>query len=278
MIPRRKTGFVKNALFISHTSLSDFLKCPKAYYLKNVYRDPKQDYRLQIASPYISLGATVHDLAKWYLENSDSPSLLDANDQFRNFWWKYHGKRGGFADTAEEAAFGARGLKMIENFLKNAGKLPKAVPIPAFPKYPLAEDVILLGNLDYVGELPDGSLQVIDFKTGSHDEKDPMQLYIYAILAENFYGKPVSKASYWYLDRDDLPKEIVLDPLEGRLEWLREKGLMVKQAITENNWQCCKEDLCRECRDYTDIIEGKGEFMFSDHAYKKEVYYLSRDH
>lgn len=274
MIPRVPQKYIKDAIFLSNTSLNDFLSCPRSYYLKHIYRNPETGYRIQVASPYISLGATVHDAIKWFLENQDSPSLLALNDQFRNFWWKYHGKRGGFASVEEEAVFGQRGLKMLQNFLDNYSNLEKMAQFAKFPKYPLLEDVILTGNLDYVGEMPDG-LHVIDFKTGAKDVDSPLQLYIYAILAENHYGKEVKKMSFWYLDRDLQPKEAVLEPTEKTLEWLCKKAKEVKKALEENNWTCKSEgSQCFECRDYEAVIEGKAEFMFSDHTFRKDVYYL----
>lgn len=280
MVSPSAQKYIKDAIFLSNTSLGDFLKCPRAYYLRNVYRNPKTGYRIQVASPYISLGAIVHDAIKWFLENQDKPSLLQLSEQFRNFWWKYHGKRGGFSSGEEEKLFGQRGLKMLENFAANYQKLEKLVKSAKFPKYHLLENVVLTGNLDYVGELPDGSLSVIDFKTGTKDEDSPLQLYIYGILAENHYGKKVKKMGFWYLDRDAEPKEVVLDPLEKTLEWLSEKGAEVKKALGENNWVCKNgpesAEGCRNCRDYQAILEGKGEFMFSDHGYKKDVYYLEK--
>ncbi len=63
-----KTPFIKDAIFISHTSLKDFLNCPRSYYLKNIYRDKKTGYRIQITNPYLTLGALVHDAISWYLQ------------------------------------------------------------------------------------------------------------------------------------------------------------------------------------------------------------------
>ena len=167
---------------------------------------------------------------------------------------------------------------MIDNFYQNAKRLEKSMPVLSFPKYNLVENLILMGNMDFVGLMEDGFLHVIDFKTGANDEKDTLQLYIYAILAESNYGKDVSKASFWYLDRDDRPRNIVLDPLDSQLEWLKKKALELKKAIEENNWVCIKEKdgLCRDCRDYQLIVDGKGEFQFTDHRFKKEIFYLPR--
>ena len=142
-----------------------------------------------------------------------------------------------------------------------------------------------MGNFDFVGEKEDGTLVVCDFKTGVNDEKDPLQLYIYAILAEANLGKAVTGASFWYLDRDDEPKGIVLDPLEPKLEWLKDKAEEVKRAIGEGKWVCIKGDpstssgqgeLCRDCREYQSLISGDGEFQFTDHRYHKDVYYLRK--
>ncbi|MDO8573605.1 MAG: PD-(D/E)XK nuclease family protein [Candidatus Daviesbacteria bacterium] len=277
MIPKQKHEFIKDALWVSYTALKDFLKCPRSYYLKNIYKDPKTGFRLQIASPYLTLGSTVHDSVKWYLDMQGQVTSGQLIQKYRNFWLKYRGKKGGFSSLEEEATFGKRGLKMLDNFLDNAKVLEKTAPPVTFPKYNLVEDVILIGNFDFVGEMPGGTLHIVDFKTGANDEEDTLQLYIYAILAEANLSKPVSKASFWYLDREDAPREIVLDALEPKLDWLREKALELKKAIKGGNWVCIKGDqLCRDCKDYQAIIDGKGQFQFSDYRYKKDIYYLSK--
>ena len=163
---------------------------------------------------------------------------------------------------------------MLVNFLKNKNVLEKPAANVVFPKYSLLDNLVLIGNFDFVGELKDGSLHVVDFKTGAKDVTDPLQLYIYAILAESNLGREVSAASYWYLDRDDEPRPIVLDPLEPQLKWLKEKAGQVKQAIEKGEWVCLKN--CRDCQSYQAILEGKGEFQFTDQKFKKDIYFLPR--
>lgn len=282
MIQKQEKKFIKNAIFISYTSLKDFNKCPRAYFLKNIYRNPKTGFRLQIASPHLTLGSTVHDAIKWYLQMSGQITKEQLIAKYRNFWLRFRGKKGGFADLEEEAEFGKRGMKMLNNFWENAKILEIEVLTIDFPKYNLIEDVVLTGNFDFVGLRDDGSLHLLDFKTGSKDEDDALQLDLYAILAESNFGKSVTKASYWYLDREPKPKEIVLDNLEEKLEWIIQKGLEVKKAISEGlpagrqgMWVCSLgEDLCSDCRIYQAIIDGKGEFQFSDEKFKKDIYYL----
>lgn len=275
VIAKYEKKFVKNALFLSHTSLGDFLKCPRAYYFKNIYRDKKTGYKLQIASPYLTLGSVVHEVIKWFLEMKRQVSKDQLLAKYENYWLKYQGKRGGFSEKQEEESFKMRGRKMLDRFYDTSQILGEMLPPMDFPKYFLDEDTVLFGNLDYVEETPDGGLHIIDFKTGQKDVEDSLQLHIYAILAEANLQRPVSRLSYWYLDRDDKPKEIVLEPLGKTLKDLTEKGREIKKAIDEGQWVCIRgEEMCRDCRDYQAILEGKGEFQFEDDKFKKMIFYL----
>lgn len=284
MIAKYEKKFVKNALFLSHTSLGDFLKCPRAYYFKNIYRDKKTGYKLQIASPYLTLGSLVHEVIKWFLEMRRQISKEQLLAKYENNWLKYQGKRGGFSGKVEEESFKERGRKMLDRFYDTSKILGQMLPPMDFPKYFLDGETILFGNLDYAEETPNGGLHIIDFKTGQQDEKDPLQLYIYAILAEANLQKPVTKISYWYLDRDDEPKEAVLDSLEQHVEYLKQKAQDIKKAMIEGQWVCSKmgpstssgQSLCFDCQNYQAILEGKGEFQYEDEFYKKMIYYLPK--
>ncbi|MBU1032119.1 PD-(D/E)XK nuclease family protein [Patescibacteria group bacterium] len=277
MIPKQEYKFVKDALWVSYTGLKDFLRCPRSYYLKNRYRDPKTNNRLLVASAPMTLGSLVHDAVKWYLQTGRTATLADIVKKYRNHWLKYQGKRGGFPTRQDEAEFGKRGLAMLDNFYKNKACLEKNLPAYDFLRYRLDDKIVLNGKVDFIGELAGGSLHILDFKTGSKDEEDPTQLYVYAILAEATFGKPVSKISYWYLDRDSSPKEAVLDPLEEKLEWLKEKAKEVEKAIKDNKWVCIEGDSpYSECKKYEAIIAGRGEFQFSDELFKKDIYFLDQ--
>lgn len=278
MIAGQPQRFIKDAIFISHSALSDYEACPKYYYFKNLYRDKKTGLRLQIASPYLSLGSLVHEVIKWFLDGQKQFSENQVLQKYQNFWLKYSGKRGGFSNKEDEESFKLRGEKMLKNFLQNVDILKAPLKLPHFPKYILKDNLILIGNLDFIEELPDGSLHIIDFKTGQNDEKDPLQLYIYAILAEANLQKPVSRISYWYIDRDSAPKEAVLDPLEQHLEYLKEKAWEIKKAIEKKEWVCKKSpELCFDCQDYQALIDGKGEFQYEDELYHKMIFYLPKD-
>lgn len=277
MIPKQQQEYIKDALWVSYTALKDYLKCPRAYFLKNRYRNSKTGNRIQIASAPMTLGNLVHDAIKWYLQTGRVASKEDVIKQFRNHWLKYQGKRGGFRSREEEADFGTRGLKLLDNFFKNKMILGPNVPLYDFLRFKLGEKIILNGKVDFVENLPDGSIHILDFKTGSKEEEDATQLHTYAILAESYLQRPVSKISYWYLEREDSSKVAVLDSLEEKLEWLKSKALEIQEAVREDHWVCFKGDqLCNDCKNYQSIIDGKGEFQFSDGDFRKDVYFLDQ--
>ncbi len=277
MVAPTTNGFIKNAIYLSHTSLKDFANCPRAYYLKNLYKDPTSGHKLQIASPYLTLGITIHDTIQWFCKQSSKPNKEDFEMQFRELWKKYRGKRGGFSSLEDERSFGMRGLQMIHNFYDNAECLEECTPNPYFPKFNLLPDVVLIGNADYIGKKEDGTLSIVDFKTGTKDEDSPLQLYIYAILAEANLQKDVTSAAFWYLDRDSEPKEVVLDPLDTTINWLKGEAGKIHEAIQKGEWTCKRNPgLCRDCREYQALIDGKGEFLYPDFKFKKDVYALDR--
>ena len=96
------------AVWISHTSINDYLKCPRAYYLKNIYKDPQTGHKVQHMTPSLALGQAVHEVL-------DSLSLIPTKDRFAEslvlkfdkVWEKFTGKKGGFFDQATEEEYKA---------------------------------------------------------------------------------------------------------------------------------------------------------------------------
>ncbi len=73
--------------------------------------------------------------------------------------------------------------------------------IEAYFETHLAPDIVLFGRIDRVDEEADGSLHIIDYKTGSAPaEIDADQLRLYAVIIQDNLERPVSRASFWYFD------------------------------------------------------------------------------
>lgn len=115
-----------SALWVSYSSMTDYLRCPRAYFLKNIYRNPKNRRKIQLIQPALALGQIIHDVI-------DELSFLPLEDRlrqslksrFNKAWGKISGKKGGFSSDEEENKFKDRGLKMIDLLEKNPGPILK---------------------------------------------------------------------------------------------------------------------------------------------------------
>lgn len=269
-----------SAVWVSHSSISDYLKCPRAYYLKNVYRDPKTNHKIMLMQPPLALGQAVHgvveSLSSLPVEDRFKKSLLD---QFDESWKTISGDLGGFSNSDEEAKFKARGAAMIKRIMVNRGPLGrKAIKIRQdLPYFWLSEEdnIILCGKIDWIEYLEASeSVHIIDFKTGKFDEDpDSLQLPIYLLLVKNCQKFPVSKASYWYLDRDNTPNEVPLPDIAEANARILEIAKKIALARKLDHFVCASKEGCRVCRPYEAIVAGRATFVGVG-GYSQDTYIL----
>jgi len=263
------------SVWVSHSSISDFLKCPRLYYLRNVYKSKVGNRKMTIMTPPLALGQAVHDtiepLSHLPREERFKKPLLEI---FVEMWKKIEGKKGGFKSKEQEDEFKERGIGMIERVSKNPGLLlNKAVKIQPqtekdklsnfdLPYFTLSEqdNIILCGKIDWLEYLEnDDSVHIVDFKTGKNEEnEESLQLPIYLLLAKNCQKFNVSKASYWYIDHEDLPSGVNLPNEELAKENVLQVAKRVKLARQLNLMECQKGG-CYACLPFEAILRGLGE-------------------
>lgn len=269
-----------SAVWLSHSSITDYLKCPRAYYLKNMYRDPKNNHKITIMQPALALGQTVHSvlesLSTLAVEERLKESLIT---KFEKAWKEVSGKKGGFTTTEEEEKYKKRGMEMMERIMKSPGPiLKKAIKIrQELPYFWLSEEqnIILCGKLDWLEYLEDvDSIRIIDFKTGKFDEDpDSLQLPIYILLATNCQTKKVYGAQYWYLNRDIAPVDVALPTVEDATKRLLEIARTIALARKLERFVCPRKDGCPTCTPYEMVLAGKGEFIGVG-GYNQDTYIL----
>lgn len=271
-----------SAVWVSHSSISDFLKCPRAYFLRNVYKDPKTGHKITVVTPPLALGSAVHEviesLAALPVEERLRISLVKKLDPV---WLKVSGKRGGFANYTEEQGFRERAIKMLINLQENPGPiLEKAIKIKTgsmgLPNYYLSEEynIILCGKIDWLKYVEgDDSVHIIDFKTGKNEEReDSLQLPIYLLLAANTQSKKVSGASYWYLDRDNGIVEKKLPDINESFEKVLDVAKKIKLAREKKEFDC-PHGGCNTCRPLERVLRGEGELVGGSET-RQDVYIL----
>lgn len=269
------------ATWVSHSSISDFLKCPRSYYLKNVYRDPKTKHKIQLMSPPLALGSAVHEVLEG-LSLLPTKTRFDESliTRFQSAWKKVSGKKGGFFDAETEQQYKLRGEAMLRRVMDHPTILQSlAVKIKEdLPYYWLSEEdnIILCGKIDWLEYLPDtDSVHIIDFKTSKSEENESsLQLPIYHLLVHNCQHRQVTKASYWYLEFNDelTPKE--LPDLATASDQVLEVARQIKTARSLERFKCPHgEDGCYACRPLEAVLQGKAEFV-GENEYRADVYIL----
>jgi DNA helicase-2/ATP-dependent DNA helicase PcrA len=94
------------------------------------------------------------------------------------------------------------------------------------------------GRVDRVDALPDGSYELIDYKTGhartAAELRDDIQLSLYAIAAREAWQLESSRQAYYYLLDD---RKVPVPRAEGGEEWVREAVLRVGEGILAQNFE-----------------------------------------
>jgi len=269
-----------SALWISHSRINDFRICPRAYYLKYIYRDPKTGHKIKLMSPPLALGQIVHEVL-------DSLTPLPLKERFQTslvgklheYWKKIEGKKGGFRSDSIEQQYKARGEEMLLRVMKNPGPLAHlAVKLKMdLPYFWLSEEknIILCGKIDWMEYLEEiDSVHIIDFKTSKKDETDDsLQLPIYYLLAKNCQRRHVAKMSYWYLEREDGIVKKELPSESDVLKLVMDSALEIQLATKLNRFKCKETDGCYSCKPYEKLIKGEGEFIGMG-QYKEDIYIL----
>jgi len=268
------------AVWVSHSSISDFLKCPKAYFYNNVYRRSESGHKIKIMQPSFALGQAVHTVL-------ERLSTLPTGERFKESllalyelqWGKISGKRGGFSTPDQEARYKGRGAEMLRKVMENPGPLKNlAVKINMdLPYYWLSEEdnIILCGKIDWLEyNQTDDTVRIIDFKTGRTDEPDDsLQLSIYYLLAQNCQRRRVAGMSYWYLERNTTPSEVSLPDATAAHEKILEIAKKIKLARQLEIYKCPQKDGCNACKPFEKVIAGRGEFIGVD-DYNQDIFIL----
>ncbi len=273
------------AVWVSHSSISDYMACPRSYFLRNMYKSPKTGHKITLMSPPLALGQIVHEVL-------ESLSVLPVAVRFKEpllskyekNWQKVHGKLGGFFEEATENKYFERGREMLQRVIKHPGPTEElAVKIKTeegfeLPNFMLSEEdnIILCGKIDWLKYRPkDDSVEIIDFKTSRNEEgTESLQLPIYHLIASYCQSREVVGAAYWYLNLSDelTPKD--LPPLEKSKEKILKIARQIKLARALRKFEC-PDGGCHNCRPYEAILAGAAEFVGVD-SMRRDIYVLAR--
>ena len=230
-----------------------FQQCPRQY--KFQYIDRLGDiYRK--SRPYFTMGDHVHATLKDFLSvvpvSERNPSKLE--DLLREKWRR---NRKGFNDIEDEKRWGQKALKQLRWFVQNQDIAVTPFMIENNHRAELTDNILLKGRIDRVDKEADGSLHIIDYKTGKMPaEINQIQLHIYALILSKKQDLPLKKASYLYLETGEFRTiELTAADLAQAASYVIE---LVDRICQEKEYPATPNIYCWNC-DFLEICPSKEE-------------------
>ncbi len=247
----------------SYSQLADFKRCPLKYKYRYLYHLPLE------GGPNLSFGSTIHVTLEKFLNmyksrletnqldlfsdksKNEPPSFEELKKLYENCWideWYGDGVEG----KRTKAAFRVRGNEIIKSFYEEFQKNPIR-PNYIEKSFRLTLDqYFFTGKIDRADLMPDGSLHIIDYKTGQNKlekKEDRQQLFIYQWAANDYLGEKVSQLNYWFL-LDNTKSEPLLGTPE-EIEELKESLLKtieeIRHAVAHNTFKKLDAKIQHEC-------------------------------
>jgi DNA helicase-2/ATP-dependent DNA helicase PcrA len=190
-LPRRGDG----GLSLSASDLDLYLTCPLKYKFSRVFGIPQE--------PTINqrFGILIHNVLERFHREGEvdgEEGLQRLMDLFETGW-----RRSGFGSSDDELQFRDRAREAMRLYWQAEGEA-EGEPVGLEKKFDIRiGDHHVRGRVDRVDRLPDGSFELIDYKTGERKSatqlESDLQLALYRLAAREAWELEASSGSYYYV-------------------------------------------------------------------------------
>jgi DNA helicase-2/ATP-dependent DNA helicase PcrA len=180
-------------LSLSASDLDLYLTCPLKYKFARVFGIPQE--------PTINqrFGILVHNvLERFHKEEGGEDDLRRLTDLFDAGW-----RRSGFGSSDDELQYRERGREAMRLYWERE-RVAEGEPVWLERKFDIRiGEYHVRGRVDRVDRLPDGSYELIDYKTGERksdaDLESDLQLALYRLAAREAWDLDARTGSYYYV-------------------------------------------------------------------------------
>jgi RecB family exonuclease len=231
-LPRRGEG-----LALSASDVETYRGCPLRYKLGRVLRIPTEQTLGQ------RFGIVVHQVLERY--HSAEEQTLGLMMELLEAAWR----RAGLGEGEQERQLRVKGRAALVRYHERLRE-ERVQPLWFERSFAFALGPHhVRGRVDRVDALPDGSYELIDYKTGhaktAAELRDDIQLSLYAIAAREAWQLESSRQSYHYLLDD---RRVAVPRAEDGEGWVREAVLRVGEGIMAQDFEPTPSPAaCRLC-------------------------------
>ena len=245
---------------LSYSQISNFKDCPRKYEYSYLYKIPGE------GSPAMSFGTSIHNTLKRfydYLQTSEIPSLFKEKRDDLSMFLDIYDNSFIYSDYLtrkhQQQAYEG-GKEMLKKYYKMNGpkfKLPylseKSFVLPM-------GDYVFSGRFDRVDKLDDGSVEVIDYKTGKvktqKDADKDLQLSLYALACRDVLNLKPSKLTLYFISEN---KRVESVRSEEQMDKAKSDFIQIADQMKESDFEPTPgKYVCQYCP-YRNICDAKGK-------------------
>ncbi|MDA3840436.1 MAG: UvrD-helicase domain-containing protein [Patescibacteria group bacterium] len=219
----------------------------QSFIFGRIMHDTLRDLFLPMTDPIVAQ----QELFETKKANKKKISRKDLLTLYENNW-----KNDGYRSKKDREKYYEKGGVILNTLYDDMER--DGWPKPAFIEKPFNIKMggyIVKGAIDRIDHLEDGTVEIIDYKTGAPKEKldfsDKRQLLLYKIATEEALGLKVSKSSFYYLENNS---KISFVAKEKELEKLENLILDTITEIKQSTFPPTPGFLCAWC-DFNSICE-----------------------
>lgn len=214
-------------MVLSYTQIDCYLRCPQMYQYRYVYRLPTRQ-RAQA-----QFGRILHQAIQAVAANAEAGAEIaweTVREAYRQAWLAER-----FVAPQQEDGMRALGLAFLRR-LWEQGEMRR--PLLVEQPFALAlSGVRVRGRIDRIDKLPDGTYELLDYKSGApktaRDLVFDLQLGLYALAAREVFRFDPLRLTYYYLETGE---RVVVEKTPERLQEDRAAVAGVAAAIAAEDF------------------------------------------